>query len=312
LKTKVFRQVRLKCRVVSVGNLTTGGTGKTTLVLDLLRIAKKKNVKAAVVSRSYKAAQEMPSRVFVSDPLGAEKYGDEAFLIASEFPEFPVYVGRNKKEAALLCERNESPELVIVDDGFQHHGLFRDHDIVIVDTSAPDWHYVYLPFGRLREPMSAALHADTLIVSKARFAKSKWRPWAKIVNFSKNPLYMDYSAGELIDVHSGQRRLLNTVKGDKALLVSGIAGPEVFERMVLLDLSIELKSHMKFTDHHQYTDVDIEKIEKQFETLHCDLIITTAKDAVKLKRRIKAPIFYVELSRDIKSLEEQLGEVISG
>jgi tetraacyldisaccharide 4'-kinase len=123
---------------------------------------------------------------------------------------------------------------------------------------------------------------------------------------------MDYSAGEMVDIQSSQRRLINTLKGDKVLLVSGIGGPKIFQKMIQMDLSVDIKGHLKFGDHHNYSDADIQRIDAEFEKLGCDLVLTTAKDGVKLKGRLKSPTFYVELQKDLKNLEEQLSRVVFG
>lgn len=302
-------RVQLPCRVISVGNITSGGTGKSALVMDLVRVARKRGQRVAVVSRAYKAEQRTPTKVNPFDPRGAALFGDEALMIARQFPEVPVYVGASKSETAASCFESEKPDLIFVDDGFQHLQLHRDCDIVLLDDSAPAWHYLYLPFGRLRENLSAMESAHVVVVTKTRFANSPWRPWMKAV-VSKTPLYfMDYAASELTELQTGEIRLLNTLKSDKVLLVTGLAAPVIFEKMVRQDLSVDVRGHVIFRDHHSYTDKDIQKIESEFETLGCDMVLTTAKDAVKLKGRLSVPCFVVELKKDLKGAEELFQDV---
>lgn len=304
--------VRLGCRVISVGNITTGGTGKTTLVLDLLQLAKKKKLRAAVVSRSYKAKQREPARIDPSRMDGAALYGDEAFLIATEHPDCPVYVGRSKKEAAQKCYEEIRPDLIIVDDGFQHFGLWRDLDILIFDAAAPGWHYLYLPLGRLREAMAAIRKAQIFVVSKSRFAKSRWRPWAKFIPSSASILFMDYSAGDLVDLQTQRRHPAANLQGAKVLLVSGIAGPRTFEQMVDMDIPVQIVSHLRFADHHSYSSQDVAKIQDRFQELGCQHILMTAKDAVKLRGKLNVSAYSVDLKRDSQGLEEMFRGVFHG
>jgi tetraacyldisaccharide 4'-kinase len=263
--------IDLPVPVLSVGNLSVGGTGKTPVTDFLLRECERRGIKPAVVSRNYKAKSHGIHRVNPGRHDGASYYGDEPFWLARRH-HFPVYVGPMKAWTAVQAVKENKVDLVIVDDGFQHRGLHRDFDCVLLDATASEASENLLPAGRLREDFSALKRAELVIITKANWASSE----------RVQKLKMKIPAG--IETVEMNFRLLwpETMEKPSAVLAfCGIARPETF-RQALQNLQLEVKEFVAFADHHAYSATDVAELLKTAERLSCDKILTTEKDFVKI------------------------------
>ncbi|MCB0357639.1 MAG: tetraacyldisaccharide 4'-kinase, partial [Bdellovibrionales bacterium] len=162
---KIFKIHQVTKPVISIGNLTVGGTGKTPIVDHLLYWTRAKGIKAGVVSRGYGGSYDGVKKV----PLTADPniYGDEPCMLAMRNIDTPIYVCADRVHAANTLIGNEKVDVVIADDAFQHRRLYRDLDIVVVDLLEPKENYSSLPFGRAREPIQSMKRADVIILNKA-------------------------------------------------------------------------------------------------------------------------------------------------
>jgi tetraacyldisaccharide 4'-kinase len=249
---------RLRCPVVSVGNLSVGGAGKTPLVICLAKLLAQDGWNPDVLSRGYGRSSKMAERV---DPGGdASRFGDEPLLIARETG-MPVYVGASRYEAGLLAEADGRPHIHLLDDGFQHRQLARTVDIVVIHRT--DLKERLLPVGRLREPLSSLQRADAVVLREEdadlegqlrRFVKPEGRFW---------PV----------------RRVLQVPPLKRALAFCAIARPTEFFK-ALEAAGAQLDERVSFRDHHRYTVADMERIARLGK--QCGAFVTTAKDAVKL------------------------------
>ncbi|MGC2400345.1 MAG: tetraacyldisaccharide 4'-kinase [Acidobacteriaceae bacterium] len=257
-------QQRLLWPVVSIGNLSLGGAGKTPLVISLATLLQAGGFHPDVLSRGYGRSEQTVERV---DRLGAaERFGDEPLLIARSTG-LPVYVGASRFRAGRLAEaerQGQSRGVHLLDDGFQHRRLARALDIVVVHRS--DLEQRLLPAGRLREPLSSLRRADVIVLRQE-----------------------DAGLEPLLDVYAGAKCRYWRIRRNLALpgLVSrsiafcGIARPaEFFEN--LRALGAEMVEQVRFRDHHRYTAADIEHLAELGQSLRCDGFVTTDKDAVKL------------------------------
>jgi tetraacyldisaccharide 4'-kinase len=251
---------RLTWPVVSIGNLSVGGAGKTPLVIRLAQLLTAHGIGVDVLSRGYGRSSSEVVRV---DPAGsAERFGDEPLLIAQN-AKVPVYVGASRYAAGLLAER-ESVEsgIHLLDDGFQHRKLARDADIVVVHAS--DFEQPLLPAGRLREPISA-LRRASFIVLRAEDAALERELRNRGI---EAPIWM-------------QHRRLGVESSEPAVAFCGIARPEEFFAALRAN-GVHLLAVRPFRDHHRYTDADIDAILKLAQTAGAALCVTTEKDAVRL------------------------------
>ncbi len=283
---------RLPARVISIGNLTLGGTGKTPAVIAVAKHARSLGLDPVVLTRGYKGKIKGPS--FVSKGhetlLSPEDAGDEACLMAEELSGVPIVIGRKRFLAGKFALENLDPKideseyhtLFILDDGFQHWALHRDIDVLLIDATTPFGNGRLFPEGRLREPLTAMQRASIIVITKSDMVDrvsiestiqkiKKYNPEASIFT-------ADHQPTGLINL-SGRTEALDTLKGRKAYLLSGIANPSYFQA-ILTSKGAEVNSFKKIRDHYAYKQSDIDKIVKSAGEMD---IITTEKDMVKLR-----------------------------
>lgn len=255
--------VPVECPVVSVGNLSTGGTGKTPTVQMLVRMLQQAGRRPAIVMRGYRRRSR--GLVVVHDGVqmlsSVDAAGDEAALHAARLG-VPVVVSSDKVEAAAYAAGNFDCDVIIVDDGFQHRALHRDVDIVIVDAATIAGSL--LPTGRLREPLSSLKRADIVLLS-AGVERADVQPYL-------TPTACTF---ELTSTTSCPAPTARPV-----VAVSGIARPERFHS-ALRDLGYTVAETITYRDHHRYTAFNVRAIATAARR-HDASIITTAKDHVKL------------------------------
>ena len=282
----LLRQQSLPCRVISVGNLTLGGTGKTPVVIALAKALRDRGRKVAVISRGYKR-RSGASVLEISDGHALRGHpddsGDEPFLIAQRCPGVPVAVGANRPLVGRYLVDRYRVDTVILDDGYQHMALRRDMDILVLDASAPFGNGYLVPRGRLREPLSAIGRASAVLVTRASQAgrleelKDRVRAVAPMV-----PVWVtDFTASGVVQVGGSASVEPSALKGERVLAVSGIGNPESFQRL-LTAVGATVVDHCVFADHHAYSQGDLERIRRLAEQAGVDRIVTTEKDAVKL------------------------------
>lgn len=279
----VFGVFKAPVPVISIGNLTVGGTGKTPITDYCLKSLVADGRKVAVISRSYRADASAPCLVDIEHPFAARYFGDEPVLLAQANPQVKVYVGPSKWRTARYSTEVHKYDLLIVDDGFQHRRLHRDLNIVILDATESLSNYEVLPEGRARESWAGIQRADVLILSKCNLAtQDALQALEAKLPKDKEVLYFGYEIQKCQNVKTGQTMNRTELQGKKLFLVSAIARPDVFEKM-MGEIGEVSKHSLHFRDHHQYTAQDVKKITEAFELSGADMLITTGKDAVKLR-----------------------------
>jgi tetraacyldisaccharide 4'-kinase len=281
--------------VISIGNLTAGGTGKTPITSLLIEGLSAKGLKVGVISRGYGGKSKGCERVRDDgSPETAKWFGDEPTWLAHRHSDVPVFVGRDKVAASQALLREYSVQLILADDAFQHRRLKRDFDIVLLDATQPEWHYRSLPQGRLREGFSSLARAHAVFVTKTNlaqpraleFLRSQLSSQTHLEVFEFESLIRKFTPlHETADKNSdGEGSLIGK---KRLLLVSGIGRPETFSTLVSRAFrewhqDIEIIEHVVFRDHHAYSDKDLVDLEKAAERISADAILMTEKDAVKL------------------------------
>jgi len=249
----VLKTHRLARPVVSVGNISVGGSGKTPFVIALGELLKERGIAFDVLSRGYGRSSK---DIAIVNPQGtAEEFGDEPLLIARKL-EVPVIVGADRYRAGLLAEEKFTSRLHLLDDGFQHRRLHRDFDIVMLRSE--DMQDTLLPVGRLREPLSALRRAQAVVLEPGIPAPAEatvWRVQRKLV------------------IKSPMRRVA---------AFCGIARPEQFFA-ALRSAKLDLAETIVFRDHHRYEQTDIDRLLQIKARTAADGFVTTEKDMVKLE-----------------------------
>ncbi len=281
----LFRVHRLPCRVVCVGNLTVGGTGKTPMVLALAQAFTRAGAKICVVLRGY--GRRGAAMAVVSDGRGPvlpwQQAGDEAVLLARRLPGTPVVVGGDRVRVGHLALQRFGPDTLLLDDGFQHRRLHRDVDVVLLDATDPFGGGRLLPRGRLREPAESLGRAHAIVVTRANQAADlTWLRQALLrLAPDRRLAWAAHRPTHLLDLRSGEERPMDALAGRSVLAVSGIANPEGFHR-TLKEMGAKLAGALRYPDHHPFTPADRVRMAVEAKALGAEWILTTEKDAVRL------------------------------
>jgi tetraacyldisaccharide 4'-kinase len=273
---------RLPCPVISVGNITVGGTGKTPLVITLAKELTGRGIPMAILSRGYK--RKGSSGPLVSDGrtvlLSPEEAGDEPFQIAKALKGIPVLIGKDRFSNGQLALKRLNIRGVLLDDGYQHLQLHRDLNILLIDSEIGFGDHHPLPRGILREPLGHLRRADLFLLTKVEDPDS-CRPLEEMLReiHPSSPVFHSHYEPQGLIGPNGEWVGLQALKGKKALAVSGIANPAYFS-FLLRKCGMEIVREMIFPDHHRFTSKDLMAIEK--ESKEADWIVTTEKDIVKL------------------------------
>ncbi len=281
----LLRSKKLDCTVISVGNITLGGTGKTPMVVAMAGLLSRKQRKPAVISRGYGRTDDSLT-IVVSDGKSvladAQTGGDEPVLIGSKLQGVPVVVGKRRYEASCYALQRFAVDLIILDDGFQHLKLKRNLDIVLVDAADPFGNEKLFPAGILREPVASLRRAQAVILTRAdapvmleTLKESIRRATAARIFTSRQ------KASDLIDIHTGSVKLLSALRGSRVLAFSGIARPQSFITL-LKSLGAIVIAECSYPDHHQYSKTDLAAIFQKAADERVSMIVTTEKDGVRL------------------------------
>ena len=326
LRNKLFDLNILKSKkvdgvkVICIGNIVAGGTGKTPAVQYFVNEYLKKNMKVGILSRGYKGKRKT-DLLLVRDEkkiyCTSKESGDEAFFHAENF-KVPVVVSKDRYKGAKFLKENCGVEVIIMDDGFQHRKLLKDENIVLIDATNPFGNGKYLPKGRLRESIDALNRADEIIITKSNYVKKneilkilekikKYRKEIFFASFESDYFYKlnfenDEKFGKINSENNKNfenkknKISKNIIKNKNILIFSSIANPAIFYKTIK-NLAPKNVDEIKFSDHHLYSFEDFAEIEKKSKNY--DFIVTTEKDAVKIDKNIEN-LFVLKMKFDLK------------
>lgn len=322
-EARIIRDHPLGVQVITVGNLTVGGTGKTPVVEKFARVLTDQGRKVAILSRGYRSKpppfaqrwknkllfqeEVIPPRV-VSDGksllLNSEDAGDEPYMLASNLKDVVVLTDKDRVKSGRYAIEQFGCDTLLLDDGFQYWKLAgRRRDIVLVDAQQPFGNEHLLPRGTLREPPEHIRRADTIFITKSdgetaglRARIRKHNPSAGIIECVHWPLFFENV------FNPEQREQIGWLKGKKVATLSGIAQPESFEQS-LVQQGAELVYTKRFADHHRFNQQEILNTINRAKKRRADVILTTQKDAVRFPKidRRDLPIFYMRVEIKILS-----------
>src|SRR5215471_9318845 len=291
---------RLQATVISVGNITVGGTGKTPLVDYIAGYLSQEGYSIAILTRGY-ARKSKGEVVLNSDPYTGphtgphtnksqpdsysyRETGDEPLLLARSLPKVPVVINKNRFEGGLWAQSRFSSQVLILDDGYQHLKLGRDLNLLVLDGTDPFGNFRMVPFGRLREPLYAIRRADAVIVTRAHRPFDQAQLGAIIKYFCGERIPVMY----VYTVITGLRHLESETRYEAAELVGwnawvmcGIGNPQAFVDD-LVGAGIIVVGESTFPDHFPYSQRDADQVTAEARTAQADLIVTTEKDAIRL------------------------------
>jgi tetraacyldisaccharide 4'-kinase len=303
-KVGLFRIKSVPTYVVSVGNITVGGTGKTPFVAMLAEWADENGIRAAILSRGYRGRTGQDFCV-VSDGTKvlatADEAGDESVLLAKKISSIPVLISKKRYLAGNLALRRFNPELLLLDDGYQHISLHRNLDILLLDARRQFGNGWLLPRGPLREPLEGIKRADLIVITKCT-VEGNGNDMVDFLrkNFPGKPIFR---SGQLPDQVifplDGRTYLPDFLTGKKVVVFAGLAHPDDF-----LDMVKSLGAHVihfkAFSDHHPFTQGEIEELSSWKVASDGDFLLTTEKDWVRIDGR-------VDVGTDIAILTVRVG-----
>lgn len=321
----IFRRYPLGCQVISVGNITAGGTGKTPVVEIFARELQKSGRKVAILSRGYRK-RELPwyQRMFreklepprvVSDGkrllLDSEMGGDEPYMLASNLPGVVVLVDKNRVKSGRFAVKRFGCDTLILDDGFQYLKLRHRLEIVLVDKTNPFGNENMLPRGVLREPIRNLKRADFIFITKSDGSADDLRAKIRALNDRAEIIECCHKPCYLQNVFTAERVPLDWLKGRTVTTLSGIAVPQSFENS-LRGMGAKVIHCERFADHHRYHAQEIIDTVNKAADLHAEALLTTEKDAVRFPRleSTPVPVYYLRVNIDLMSGAENFHDAV--
>lgn len=322
----ILHRFPLGVQVISIGNVTAGGTGKTPVTEIFARTLAAEGRKVAILSRGYRR-KEAPfwQRMFtqvvtpplvVSDGrhvlLDAATGGDEPYMLASNLPGVAVVVDRNRVKAGRYAIKRLGCDTLILDDGFQYQKLKHSIEVVLVDSTNPFGNGNMLPRGILREPAKNLKRADIIFLTKCRGDVSAVKEEIRKYNSSAEIVECNHTPRVLKDVWSREEFPLDWLKGRTACTLSGIASPKGFENS-LRHLGAKVVWCERYADHHRYDSSEILYALNRTADMGADALVTTEKDAVRFPRFETVPVrcFYLRIAIEILAGGESFTDIIN-
>ena len=310
-----FKSFSLGAPTISIGNITVGGTGKTPLVGFVAEILIEKGEKVCILTRGYK--RENPGkRVIVSDGeqilADVRQAGDEPLELARKLSGKAVIIAdKNRAEAGRWAREKFGITAFVLDDGFQHLRVRRDLDIVCIDATNPFGNYQVLPNGILREPLQNLNRADAILITRANLSGNMEKLKIEIANLNKDcPIFVSTNRIsnliELKEFYSNTQRAKDERQRtkDKSLAFCALGNPKNFFEQLKQD-NFNITATEIFPDHHFYTQNDIAALESKAKQFKAEILLTTAKDGVKLKElNFSMPCYVVENNLIIETEQE--------
>ncbi len=300
----VFKSEKVNAKIISVGNITVGGSGKTPLVIYVTNLLKNSGYKVGVLSRGYGRKSHGYKLVSKGDGIltAVVECGDEIYQTALEC-KVAAAVSENRVMGAKRLTEESGINSIVLDDAFQHRWIKRDIDFVVIDQSFINsksfFTHNLLPAGDMREGFKALNRADAIILNRKFFEKEEVNSKIKKYFEGKKIFTAFYKAINFVDAVRKIEYGLEEFKGQDSLVVSGIANPESFLN-VLNKVHVNTKNRLIFKDHKNYSLKDVQQIRKEFYTTNSQSVVTTEKDAVKLSRFKREfddiEIFYLKIN----------------
>ncbi|MBI4040385.1 MAG: lipid-A-disaccharide synthase [Deltaproteobacteria bacterium] len=283
-----LQQTKVRVPVISIGNLTVGGTGKTPLTMVLAKEFEQQGKRVVILSRGYRRRSDQ-SFACVSDGrnmlLSVHEAGDEPFLMAKKLPSIPVYVGSQRDELARHVLSQEKVDVFLLDDGFQHRRLKRDYDLVTIDATSFFKSFALLPLGRWREPLRNIRRAQTIMLTRVESISESEKnrilrhlteihPRAHIRQAHVYPLQLEH-------VMTDRHESLTCLKDRRIVAFAGIGNPHAFLRQIER-LNGNVVAFKSYPDHFFYDHTHRDELIRLFNAHHAEVMVTTEKDAVRL------------------------------
>lgn len=307
----IFRSSSLPCKVVSVGNITLGGTGKTPFVILLAELFHGKGIPAAILSRGYKGSFSGPLGIVTDGKktlMDVRQAGDEPYLLSRKLRGVPVFIGRERRLSGQAAVDRFQARVVILDDGFQHLPLRRDVNLLLLDARTPFGNGWLFPRGPLREPLDQAKRADAVILTKADPSVNIEKLKDKLLRWAPgSPVFaLRYAPIGIWDQIQERTLPLEVLRGRSILAFTGIGSPTSFRRS-LENLGARIVGFNSFRDHYWYRPGDLRKLLQEGEQKGAEALLTTEKDSVRLEGfpQGKIPLWVLSVRQEFIDKENE-------
>lgn len=309
----ILKKDYFKVPIISIGNVTFGGTGKTPLIIWLNQKFEEYQLTTAVLTRGYKGDLEHKSGIikggqrFRSNP---KQFGDEPLLISRKMNNGAVIVGKRRAENLAKYFHEVEPDVVLLDDGFQHIQLYRSFNVVLFDASLPLERYQTAPLGYLREGLSSLKDADAIIISRAdQVSEEKIEQLTQMLSqYYRQDIpiaRVKYKAQGVFDCFDKLKLQMNELENKKIIVLSAIASPESLYRL-LESYGATIVDKLVYPDHYLFTQEDLNEVLVKSSSLNATIIVSE-KDMVKIGRVVQDErLLYVNISVSFMSGEEEL------
>jgi tetraacyldisaccharide 4'-kinase len=299
----IFKSIKVGTKIISIGNITVGGSGKTPAVAYVTNYIKSLGKKVSILSRGYGRSTKGYLTVSDGDRIltRVTEAGDEIYLLSSEC-KVPTAVSENRVEGAERLIKDFPLDVIVLDDAFQHRWIHRDLDILIFDQMFLEnlkiTEQKLLPLGLMREPFTAIQRAGLIVINRKFSDKRSIPPKLEKYFADKKVVTAYYSVTGIIDLKNQQEYGLDEFSGQKSLVVCGVAKPQSFLKL-LENNNIDITNKIIFKDHKDYSNKEVQSIRRSFYETNSYSVLTTEKDAVKLiqyKRELDdIDIFYLKI-----------------
>ena len=289
--------------VISIGNLTTGGTGKTPMVIWITQFLKSSALRVTIISRGYGRENTNLDR------------NDEALELEHRLPDVPHLQSPDRTRLANIAISEHFAQVIVLDDGFQHRKLNRDLDIVLIDATEPFGFERLLPRGLLREPLPSISRAQAIVLTRCDTINADSIERIRRIANEHSPSAIwatSKTVSESWLQFSGQQIGLSKLKGKKVLAICGIGNPKGFQHS-LSQQDLAVSRLIQFPDHHRFTQADIEMIQSSAEELGVDAIVCTHKDLVKIgaNQLGNLPVYALLIRIEFVDGEQELADLIT-
>tara|TARA_B110000116_G_C16778583_1_gene557082 strand:- start:781 stop:1818 length:1038 start_codon:yes stop_codon:yes gene_type:complete len=309
-KYKIKRQFSFKPYIISIGNITTGGTGKTPMIITLSQILSESGLNHSIVSRGYKRKNNQETIIQSNQHVNRniEDLGDEPFLLSKKLPLIPIIVG-NKKDALNLGFKTFSNKIMLIDDGFQSSEIKKNCDIVLIDLSRKIDEFKLLPCGLLREPLKNINRAHIIIFTKSNHDQGDAQKIEELIHslidLQKTYVFKSNLINDLQKYSFDTKKLTDHKNIQKKDLIAfcGIAKPLIFNKLIG-DYCKQNTLTLNFPDHCNYAKDEVFKIKRKLKAMNSNTILTTMKDFYKIKDLFQGySIYIIDIRHEIENID---------
>lgn len=302
----VLAAARAARPVVSLGNLTVGGAGKTPMCLAVAKLLLARGKRPAILSRGYGRRKNAPSPLLVSTAVSPADSGDEPWLMAQSLPNAAVVVDAKRSRGARLAVERLGADILLLDDGYQHLALKADLRILLIPARQPFGNGAALPAGPMREPLAAHRWADILVVTGA----AELPPEIAALGGARPMFTAEYESTAWVSARDGRSLRPEQLAGRTVYAFCGLGRPDGFRRS-LEKLGVKLAAFEALRDHQKYNEELLRRLNGNFKASGAEFIVTTAKDAVKIPKDFFIDLLILEMEMRLHKADEFIEAVLN-